>query len=557
MSKTLNSLDIGRRGFLRSIGIPAAGAALFSSDLAAAAAEPILGRRLFDVTAYGATGKGEQLDHPAINQAIAACNGAGGGVVYLPPGLYRSGTVELKSNVTLYLEAGATLMGSPSLADYPDHIPATTRKIISSYNQKYTTGRHLIFARDAENIGLAGPGRIDGNGMHFSKSDWKVLGRISPMIEIVGCRHVLIEGVRIENNCGYSLRPINCDHVVIRGIAINSRAYGPNSDGMDPTGCQNLSISDCYIESEDDALCLKSENPYGDDLRLMRNVTITNCVLASNCNALKLGTPTGGGFENITFSNSVIFNGNKPADRRPISGIDILMVDGGWVEGVVISNIRMQNVQTPIFIRRGNRTPRPDGTPGTLRGVMIENVHATGTVRNSAVAGLPGIDVEDVTLSNIRIENLENGTADGVDRAIPELPEKYPEANMFGKMPAYGFYCRHVKGLRMRGVEFTAAPGEARPAIVCDDVRDLDIDGLRAAAVISGQPVVKLTQTKAAFLRGCCAPTGTKTFLEVQGEKTERIILTGNDLGTAEKPVRLGSDVPRGTVSVAKPVEIE
>src|SRR5512142_1249439 len=108
----------------------------------------------------------------------------------------------------------------------------------------------------------------------------------------------------------------------------------------------------------------------------------------------------------------------------------------------------MQNVRTPIFVRRGNRRARPDGTPGTLRGVMIDNVHATGAILTSSVTGLPGFNVEDVTLSGIRIDSEEAGQQEWVTREVPEVPKAYPEARMFGRLPSYGFYCRHVDGLR-------------------------------------------------------------------------------------------------------------
>jgi hypothetical protein len=248
-------------------------------------------------------------------------------------------------------------------------------------------------------------------------------------------------------------------------------------------------------------------------------------VLTCCCNGLKFGTATGGGFENIMFSNSVIFNDDVALNARVISGIALEMVDGGWLEGVVISNIRMQRVRTPIFIRRGNRHPRPDGTPGTLRGVMIENVHATGAILTSSVTGLPGFDVEDVTLSNIRIDSEENGKAGWMKRKIPEVPEAYPEARMFGRLPAYGFYCRHVKGLRLNHLEIHASATEERPALVCDDVKDLDVDDLRGSAITGTQPVVKLIQTQRAFVHDCSAPPGVKTFLETAGTGTRDIVL--------------------------------
>ena len=550
---------MNRRDLMGFTGGLAAGCAAQSFP-ASAQAPGAPGVRMFDVLAHGATGKGSILDTAAINRAIDACHAAGGGVVYMPPGVYLSGTVVLKSNVTLYLEAGATLLGSKNIGDYSSHGGPPEK---GDANQK-----HLIFARDAENVGLAGPGRIDGQGPAFwipsgrrvpppeeswrdvATYDWKPLDRASPLLEFVACRHLRIEDVRIENASGWTLRPINCDTVTIRGISIRNPVIGPNTDGIDPTGCRNVFISDCLIDTGDDAICLKSENPYGGDVRVSRNVTITNCVLTCCCNGLKFGTATRGGFENVTFSNSVIFNERVDPKARVISGIAVEMVDGGWLEGVVVSNVRMQNVRTPIFIRRGIRRARADGTPGTLRGVMIENVHATGSLLTSSITGLPGFDVEDVTLSNIRIDSEEGGAAEWVERAIPEQPASYPEARMFGRLPAYGLYCRHVTGLRLKGVEFRAAESEARPALVCDDVRSLDVDGLRASAVAGVQPVMKLVQTEGAFLRGCTAPQ-TSAFLAVHGGRSARIALAASDLTRARIPVSLHAGAPPAAVSQA------
>ncbi|HEY1790483.1 MAG TPA: glycosyl hydrolase family 28 protein, partial [Verrucomicrobiae bacterium] len=378
---------------------------------------------------------------------------------------------------------------------------------------------------------------------------WRPLPpRPSPMLEFYNCKNLHIEDVHLQNSAGWTLRPIHCDNVFIHGISIKNIIYGCNTDGIDPTCCHNLFISNCLIDTGDDAICLKSENPYGEELRVSKNITITNCVLTGCCNGLKFGTATHGGYENVTFSNSVIYNEDVPVNSRIIAGIALEMVDGGWIEGVTISNIRMQRVRTPIFIRRGNRKPRTDGTPGTLRGVMIDNVYATGAIVTSSVTGIPGFDVEDVTLSNIRIQSEENGKADWVDRKIPETEKVYPESVEFGKLPAYGFYCRHVTGLRLRNIEFTSGKDEERPAILCDDVKNLDVDGLRSQPVAGTQPVVKLIQTKQVFLRGCCAPAGTKAFLEVHGDGSESIVLNGNNLLGAEQSVVTGKEVSRGAV---------
>jgi len=551
---------MNRREMLAAIGLMAAGSSIFAAPATTPTAKNTKpGLRIYDVLEFDAAGDGKTLDTAAINRAIDTCTAAGGGTVYLPPGTYLSGMVILKSNVTLYLEAGATLLGSKNISDYSSQAgpPAT-----GDANQK-----HLIFARDAENVGVAGPGRIDGQGPKFwvpsgrkplppqeawrdvATYDWKPLSRPSPMLEFYNCKNLRIEDVRIENAPGWTLRPIHCDNVFIRGISIKNPIIGPNCDGIDPTCCHNVFISDCLIDTADDAICLKSENPYGENLRVSKNITITNCVLSSCCNGLKFGTATRGGFENVTFSNSVIFNDDVPLAARVISGIDLAIVDGGWMEGVVISNIRMQRVRTPIFIRRGNRTPRPDGTPGTVRGVMIENLYATGSILTSSITGLPGFEVEDVTLSNVRIESDEGGSAAWVNRKIEEIPKSYPEARNFGRLPSYGLYCRHVTGLRLRNVEFKSTATEARPAIFCDDVKDLDITGLRSQPIAGTQPVVKLVQSKQVFISNCSAPKGTKAFLEVQGNQTEGVVLAGSNLLAAEQAVQSSPEVPKAAVT--------
>jgi polygalacturonase len=516
------------------------------------------GLKVYDVKEYGAVGDGHSLDTRSINRAVDACHAAGGGIVYLSPGTYLSGTVLLLSNVTLYLEAGATLLGSKDLADYRLE-PGPHAK--GDANQK-----HLIFARDAENVGLAGPGRIDGQGSAFwvpsgrvapppkdswkdvATYDWKPLDRPSPLLEFYNCRNLRLEQVRIENASGWTVRPIQCENVWITGITIKNPVIGPNTDGLDLTCSRNVFISDCLIDTGDDAICLKSESPYGGEPQISKNITITNCVLTCCCNGLKFGTATRGGFENVTFSNSVIYNDDVDLKSRVISGIALEIVDGGWMEGVVISNIRMQRVRTPIFIRRGNRTQRPDGTPGTLRGVRIENVHATEAILTSSVTGLPGFNVEDVSLSSICVETNEAGKAEWASRAVPELDKAYPEARMFGRLPAYGFYCRHVKGLRLRQIEFEVAAGEERPALVCEDVQDLDVEGLRGGTTQPDQPVIKLAQTRRAWIHGCSPPQGTGTFLAVSGSQSEQVVLSDNELTAAKMPVTSASDVSSNAV---------
>lgn len=523
------------------------------------------GLRFFDVKSYGATGTGQGLDSPAINRAIDACNSAGGGIVYVPPGVFLCGTVVLKSNVTLYLEAGATLLGSKNFSDYTprplraNEPPGGPDKSAFHADQRDTSANHLICARDAENVGLAGPGRVDGQGPSYwvpsgkeitprdawreaATHAWKASDRPSPMLEFYNVRHLRIEDVRIENSAGWTLRPVNCENVFIHGVSIKN-PLGINTDGIDIVSSKNVLISDCVIDTGDDCICIKSENLYG-DLKPTKNITVTNCILTSCCNGLKIGTATYGPIENITFSNSVIFNEDVLVQERVISGVAVEMVDGGSLEGVTISNIRMQRVRAPIFIRRGSRHLQTDGNPGTLRGVMIENVYATNSTVTSSITGVEGFDVEDVTLSGVMINTDEAGPVEWVNREIPEVAKQYPESFMFGRLPAHGLYCRHVRGLRLRNIEFKSAEKEARPAIICHDVKSLEITGLRSGRIAGDQPTVKLVQAQQAFIHGCVAPVGCTRFLELAGEQTSAISLVGNDLSGAGNPTKIGPEVP-------------
>jgi polygalacturonase len=282
--------------------------------------------------------------------------------------------------------------------------------------------------------------------------DWTHRGRPSPMLEFVSCRWLRIEDVRIENAPGWTMRPINCDQVHISGISVRNDVFGVNTDGMDLTGCQDVFVSNCSIHTDDDAICLKSENPYGDAARPSKNIVITNCVLTTCCNGFKVGTATEGGFENITFSNSVIFNGNVDLNARVIAGIALEIVDGGWLEGVVISGIQVQRVRTPIFLRLAARSKPHNNPQAGMRGIMIENIQASGAVIASSIAGIEGMEIEDISLSNLRLDNAFAGSADLVNAPVPELPKDYPEARMFGQLPASGLYCRHAKGLRLKDV---------------------------------------------------------------------------------------------------------
>jgi hypothetical protein len=538
-----------RRDFLSAssiaMGIAATGVASAAPIMAAKGAATF--KNILD---FNAIPDGKTLNTKAIQRAVDSVFDAGGGLVYAPPGTFLIGGIELKSRVTLYLEAGCVLLGSASLSDY-GYRPGLPQ------GGSDIDGYHVVFARGAEDISLCGLGTVDGNGEAWWEPNpdrppatpdqaWKDVAsghvqakynntRPSPMVEFVECRNVHISGVTLKNSSGWTLRPINCESVYIDGIRIRNPFHGRNTDGMDITSCRNVLVSNCDIVTGDDAICLKSENQYGSEVLPSKNITITNCTISTACNGFKMGTATRGAFENIVFSNSVIYSDNdSPMMNRVIGGLSIETVDGGSVDGVVVSNIRMQNVRCPIFVRLGSRT-KSEGS--FLRNVLIEGIDATGSIVTSSITGVPGFRPADITVSDCRLRTVEEGQPDWALREIPEVADHYPECWMMGRLPAYGLYVRHADRVRLRNIEYIADKPDARPAIVCDDVDDIILAGLELSAPTGAAPLLDLRNTRRAYLTGMRSPADTQVFAAISGPDSKDITLQSNSLNKDQQPV--------------------
>lgn len=497
----------------------------------------------FNVLDYGAKGDGIHLDTQSIQSAIDDCAKLGG-IVLFPAGKYLSGTIFMKSNVTLHIGEGAILLGSTNLKDFPEKRPN-----FRSYTDNYVT-QSLIYGEDLQNVSIIGKGTIDGQGSAFKPPTNRREDRykLRPyIIRFITCQNVKVEDITLTNSAMWMQHYLACDNVTIRGITVYNHC-NMNNDMIDIDGCNNVIISDCRGDSDDDALTLKSTSG-----RASENITITNCILSSHCNALKCGTESNGGFKNVVISNITI---KSSRDETPIfgsrpgsSGISLELVDGGVLDGIVISNVRIDGPRVPIFLRLGNRArPYMEGMTkppiGAFRNVNISNIIASGAdTIGCSITGLPDHQIENVSLNDIRISYKGGGTPEDVLKEVPEKEEEYPEGTMFGKLPAYGFYIRHVKGISLNNFNLTFENIDHRPALLCDDAQGMNISGFVAEGTPESKSLVMLKNTQDVFIYGSRSTADVKSFLSIEGENTKRIGIFGIETSRIKNIYETGNGV--------------
>jgi hypothetical protein len=519
-------VTLSRRVFLGGVGVFTASCLVSWPRRAWTAPAP---RSIRD---HGARGDGKANDTAAIQAAIDAA--APGGVVFFPPGDYLSGTLRLRERLVLKLAAGATLVASPEDADFDPH----EKLDYDSFADRETTDFSfaLLQGRRLQHLSIIGPGRIDGNR--------RSRGGPKP-IALKQCRHVTIRDVTLENAPNYNISLLGCDDVDIRGVTIRN-GY---ADGIDPDCCRRVRITGCRVESRDDAICLKSSLALG-VRRSTESVVVTDCDLVNVRNGLKIGTESSGDFRNVVFQNCTLSGRAeiwKPSllDVRffPSAGVSIQNVDGGRLEQVVVSGITMMNVRAPIFVRLGARGwGQAVPAAGALTKITISDLVATGAEWTSSIMGVPGRDVSDIALSDIRITGKGGGDAALVSRPVPERDREYPDAARFRNLPAHGLYCRHVTGLRVERTTLTVDESDARPALILDDVRSATVKDLAATAPSDGGPVAWLRSTRDCLLDGIRSPKA-QTLARVSGGETARVQVVAGAAGSAPQVVLLDPDV--------------
>ena len=449
--------------------------------------------RDYNIVAYGAKADTTVLSTRALQQAIDDCTKAGGGRVVVPAGQYKIGSIVLKSDVHLYLEQGATLYGSTDLKDYlpmkSDYVSLRTQ----------TSTIQLIYADKVKNVVIDGLGTIDGRGRVFKKLTWNDEGITRPhLIRFIQSQDITIKDITLKNSGCWMQHYLACDRVSIDGIKVFNR-NNYNNDALDIDGCHEVIVRGVIADSDDDGITLKSTSP-----RLCENIRISDCVLSSHCNAVKLGTETNGGFRNINISGIVV----KPSSDQSsqffgapskigTSALSLEIVDGGVLENVSASNFTVEGTESPIFIRLGNRgrgyklretgkalsgTGNDDTITelipidhvGRIDGIRLENfqIRNAGPV-GCSITGLPGYPVRNVWLSNISIHHqggVKESDLKAINDSLANEKEKaYPEATMWGNLPAKGFYLRHTRNIHFDRIEVHTDKPDARPDFVHSD----------------------------------------------------------------------------------------
>lgn len=481
--------NLDRRNFIQ-LGVAGGTGLLFSGMSAnsfAGVASPTTNVNILD---FGAKSSGKELNTTAIQKAIESCFNKGGGQVVIPSGTFLSGSIYLKSNVSLYLDKGAVLLASPYFKDFPERKPKPAARYDGSLK------RALIFAQDEQNISVSGPGILDGNAKLDGSGEFKEKNPENPtFIWFDHCNNVLVKNVTFRRSVWWTQAYSVCTHVHVDHISVIEN-YFYNADGCDIVDCEDFIVENCNIDCDDDAICLKGFTNRGCNRGIIRNNKVR-----SLCNGLKMGTDSSGGFRNITIENNEVW-------QTGISGLALQIVDGGIMENITVRNILMNGVGTPITMRLGDRNRAVTGEltvePGILRNVYIGNIQATVNKAEkfndeerkrhdynsytSSICGIPGNTIQDIFFENIAIAILGGfppATADDALREMPEVGNTYPENRMFGVLPSYGFYVRHAEGIRMNKVSVDIKQKDGRPAFMLDDVHRSALRNISTKNMIS------------------------------------------------------------------------
>ena len=438
------------------------------------------------ISDFGAKADGTTVNTRTIQRAIDMIHDNGGGRLVFPLGRYVSGSLHLKSGVTLHLEEGAVLLGSTNPLDYDQVV--------------YTA---FLLAYKQDNIGLTGKGLVDCRGRQVAYNLVDLIhkgivndplrsGRpteaIRPMIiSFHSCTNILVEDISLTNAASWVQTYEQCKNLKINRINVRSNAYW-NNDGLDVVDCENATITNSFFDASDDAICLKSHDPN----YMCKNILIRNNVARSGASGIKFGTVSRGGFVDIKIYNNKVYDTYR-------SAITMAAVDGAVIENVVVDTLEAIRTGNVIYLRIGERWS--EGKRPSMKNITISNVyaevpadkpdkgydyegpihHLPRNVSPASIVGLADNYITDVKLKNITIVYpgggnpyyAKRGTTPEELNSVPEMRKSYPEFSQFKELPAWAFYVRHAKNIEFENVKVIAERSDYRPAVVLDDAHNV------------------------------------------------------------------------------------
>ena len=499
------------------------------------------GVRLFNVRDYGAKGDGKTVDTAAVQSAIDACHKDRGGTVVVPAGVFVIGSVEMKSNVTMHVAADGTLLGSADGKQYH-----AAHKIPRHGDTTLRDGNvGLIYAVNAENITIEGPGTINGQGLQFRRPRRGVEppsgrgGDHRPYhLLFYRCRNIRLRNLFLLDSAYHSVRIIESDFVWAYGLHIYNRVNG-NNDGFHFISSQYVHVSDCDVQSGDDACALFGSCRY---------ITVSNSTFSTRWAVFRFG---GGNPENITISNCVIYE---------TYGCPIKMQFGpdSQAENILFNNLVLQDVTGPISIdvRGGNHSPASSKTHGYVRNIMFNGLQCRVVANGRQFPDIPfhqgyrpgetrqcivlncidnGV-LENVVLNDIRVTYGGGGTEQEAQRKVPQIAGEYFQ---IGTPPAYGLYARGVRALSLSNVRFDVMKPDLRPAIVLDNVSDVEVNGLSVQGNKSPVSALRFIETRDVLISAARLLTPAAVFLQVEGTSSANITIDGGDISRAAAPLAL------------------
>ncbi len=500
------------------------------------------GQAYFNVRDYGAKPDSQTLCTDAIRAAIEAASAQGGGTIFFPAGKYLTGAIHLKSNITLFVDAGAEIHFSDNFDHYLPMVPTRYEGVdIVSFSP-------LIYAYGAENIAITGRGILDGHGKKWwsfvegykndqPRSKWQLMfdslnkGMLMPddpkqfvrgflrppFIQPMFCKNVLIQGVTIRNSPFWTVNPEFCDNVTIHAATVlNPARLAPNTDGINPESCSNVRISDCFISVGDDCITIKSgkDAPGRKMNRPAVNYSITNCTMLSGHGGVVIGSEMSGGVKNITISNCIFDGTDRGIRLKTTRG------RGSAIEDIRISNIVMKNIREQAIVM-DMEYAKSQPEPVSERTPRIRNIHINGITAYAAEAcflnGLVEMPVENITISN---------------------------AQFFSRT---GMRFRNVKGIELQQVHIKV---ENFKALSIENGTDIHLQDLRLKDVPETSPVITIINSENIRVIRSAALRPAGTFVEVKGAGNKGIELADNWLGKGAKVFALSDGAKADAVTV-------